>query len=109
MPFVIPVDDSSLGQFLESKGTVLVDFWGPDCGKCKLMAPVLERFAEECGERLKVAAVNVEDSPMAADEHKVISLPTMKVFVDGNVVKTITNALPQRMLMAELAPFLLPA
>ena len=109
MTFVVPVDDSTLGEFLESKGTVLVDFWGPDCGKCKLMAPVLESFAEEYSDSLRVAAVNVVDSPESAGAHLVTSLPTMKLFVDGKVVKTITNALPKGMLVAQLQPFLSPS
>jgi len=109
MSVVQTANDFDLDRVVSSARVVIVDFWGPNCGKCKLMAPVLERLAEDHVDTITVVAVNVVDAPDSVDAYTVTTLPTVKVFVDGKVVETMTGALPQRVLTARLksavAPF----
>ena len=69
-------------EVLEAKETVLVDFWAPWCGPCRMQAPVLEKFAEENPD-VKVVKVNVDDNQELAMEHNISSIPTLLVFKNG--------------------------
>ena len=72
-------------EVLEAKETVLVDFWAPWCGPCRMQAPVLEKFAEE-NPAVKVVKVNVDDNQELAMEHNISSIPTLLVFKNGEAV-----------------------
>ena len=72
-------------EVLEAKETVLVDFWAPWCGPCRMQAPVLEKFVEE-NPAVKVVKVNVDDNQELAMEHNISSIPTLLVFKNGEAV-----------------------
>ena len=72
-------------EVLEAKETVLVDFWAPWCGPCRMQAPVLEKLAEE-NPAVKVVKVNVDDNRELAMEYNIASIPTLLVFKDGEAV-----------------------
>ena len=72
-------------EVLEAKETVLVDFWAPWCGPCRMQAPVLEKLAEE-NPAVKVVKVNVDDYRELAMEYNIASIPTLLVFKDGEAV-----------------------
>ena len=72
-------------EVLEAKETVLVDFWAPWCGPCRMQAPVLEKFADE-NPAVKVVKVNVDDNQELAMEHNISSIPTLLVFKNGEAV-----------------------
>lgn len=74
-------------EVLEAKTTVLVDFWAPWCGPCRMQAPILEDFAKTAA-GVKVVKVNVDDNPELAQKYNIMSIPSLLVFKDGIVAKT---------------------
>ena len=98
-------DANFQAEVIESETPVLVDFWAPWCGPCRVVAPVLEEIA---GERpdLRIVKLNVDDNQQTAAQFDVLSIPTMILFKNGQVAKKIIGAYPKRKLEAELEPAL---
>lgn len=88
---IVNVTDQSFQNEVEGSGTVLVDFWAPWCGPCKMIAPILEELDNEIGDSVKIAKVNVDDNPEAASRFGVMSIPTLIVFKDGQPVDKVVG------------------
>ena len=99
-------DGNFQAEVLESDTPVLVDFWAPWCGPCRIVAPVLEQMADERGEQLKIVKLNVDDNQQTAATFEVLSIPTLILFKGGQVAKKVIGAYPKRKLEAELEPVL---
>lgn len=98
-------DDNFQAEVLEAEGAVLVDFWAPWCGPCRIVAPHLEELNGERDD-LTVVKLNVDDNPQTAAQYNVMSIPTLLLFRHGQVAHQIIGALPKNRLVAELEPAL---
>ena len=101
------VTDASFAADVEqSELPVLVDFWAEWCGPCRMMNPILEEFAAAHDGRIKVVKLNVDENPEAAGRFKVLSIPTLLVFQDGQVVKQMVGAMSRQRLDEALAEWI---
>jgi thioredoxin 1 len=98
-------DSNFQAEVLEADGPVLVDFWAPWCGPCRVVAPVLEEIAAERSD-LKIVKLNVDENQQTAANFQVLSIPTLILFKHGQVAKKVVGAYPKRKLEAELEPVL---
>ena len=101
----IVTDASFADDVLMSDKPVIVDFWAEWCGPCKMIAPILEEIAGQ-NEGVVIAKLNVDENPQTAASYGITSIPTMNVYQDGKIVKTIIGAKPKAALLADLAPYL---
>ncbi|HTD09293.1 MAG TPA: thioredoxin [Solirubrobacteraceae bacterium] len=98
-------DNNFDAEVLEAEGPVLVDFWAPWCGPCRVVAPVLEEIASERAD-LRIVKLDIDENPQTAARFQVLSIPTMILFKGGQPVKTVVGAYPKKKLEAELEPAL---
>jgi thioredoxin len=100
------ITDQNFRETIEAGGIVILDFWAPWCGPCRVIAPVLEKLAGERAGRLKIAKVNVDENPGLSARFAIQAIPSMKLFRNGAVVEEIHGAVPKAALEARLAPHL---
>ena len=98
-------DSNFQAEVIESEQPVLVDFWAPWCGPCRVVAPVLEELATQRDD-LRIVKLNVDENQRTAAQFGVLSIPTMILFKNGQPAKTIIGAYPKKKLEAELEPVL---
>jgi thioredoxin 1 len=107
VPGKIPdvTDANFQNEVLEAEGPVLVDFWAPWCGPCRVVHPVLEEMSDERDD-LRIVSLNTDDNPQTAARYEILSIPTLLLFKDGQIAAKVIGALPKKRLEAELEPAL---
>jgi thioredoxin 1 len=98
-------DATFQSEVLDSDSSVLVDFWAPWCGPCRVVHPILEEMDTERDD-LRVVSLNVDENQQTAAQYEVLSIPTLLLFKDGAIAKKVVGAMPKRRLEAELEPAL---
>ena len=98
-------DANFKSEVLEAEGPVLVDFWAPWCGPCRVVHPILEEMSGERDD-VKIVSLNIDENQDTASQYQVMSIPTMIVFKGGQPAKTIVGAMPKKRLEAEIEPAL---
>ena len=98
--------DNFQGTVLENEKPVLVDFWAEWCGPCRAVSPILDQIASEYSDKIDVVKMNVDENSEIPMKYQITSIPTMKVFKGGEVVKTVIGAKPKPALEADLQEFL---
>jgi thioredoxin 1 len=106
---ITEVTDSNFqAEVIESTEPVLVDFWAPWCGPCRVIAPALEEITEERDD-LRIVKLNVDDNQQTAARYNVLSIPTLILFRNGEVAHQIIGAMPKKRLVQEIEPVLATA
>ena len=98
-------DANFQAEVIDQSGATLVDFWAPWCGPCRVLTPVLEEINGERDD-IRVVSLNVDDNQQTAAQYEVMSIPTMILFKDGQMVGKMVGAMPKRKLLDQLEPVL---
>lgn len=103
MSSVAAVTDASFEvQVLKSDVPVLVDFWAPWCGPCRMVGPIVDEIATELKDKIKVYKMNTDENPTIANEYAIRSIPTLMLFVKGEKIDTVVGAVPKQTLMSTI-------
>jgi thioredoxin 1 len=96
-------DDSFEEEVIKSSLPVLVDFWAPWCGPCRMVAPIVDEIAQEYEGKLKVLKINTDENPNIASQYGIRSIPTLMIFKGGEKVDTVVGAVPKNTLSATIS------
>ena len=103
----VELNDATYDTVIARTGLpVVVDYWAAWCGPCRAMAPILEEIASEYGDRLQVVKLDTDTNPGVAARYGITSIPTMNVYVKGELVKSMIGAKPKPKLLKELADYI---
>ena len=95
-------DDSFEADVLKSDQPVLVDFWAPWCGPCKMIAPTIEELASDYAGKVRVGKMNIDETPQTANSNQITAIPTVLLFKDGEMIEKFVGITPKEKFAASL-------
>jgi thioredoxin 1 len=105
----VVTDDSFEAAVRRSARPVIVEYWAEWCPPCRLVAPVLDAIAADYAGQVELVTINVDENPQTAARYRILAVPTVSVFTDGQVVKQLTGARSKAAFLRELGEYLGPA
>ncbi len=102
----VELTDANFSDMVKKTPVMVVDFWAPWCGPCKMVSPVLEEMASEMAGKATFGKINVDENPMTSQQFGIQGIPTIMVFKDGEPVDGIVGAAPKQMIEARIKPHL---
>jgi len=102
----ITMTDADIDEHVKKYDTIVVDCWAPWCGPCRMVEPVIEELAKEMQGKIVFGRLNVDENPVISTKHQIMSIPTLLVFKNGNLVDRIIGAMPKDMLKQKLDSYL---
>jgi thioredoxin 2 len=109
LPWIVEAPPESFDDEIVASVPVLVDFWAPWCGPCRMVSPVVERIGREHAGALKIVKLNVDDAPAISERYEIRGIPLLVIFRDGAEVDRLVGAAPYERLREWVAPHLAPA
>ncbi len=104
----IVLSDSNFYSELSRHPLMVVDFWAPWCGPCRMVGPIIEELARDYAGKITFGKLNVDDSPITANQFQVQSIPTILIFKNGQAVDGVLGAMPRASLESKIRPYLSP-
>jgi len=99
------VTDADIDEHIKKYQTIVIDCWAPWCGPCRMVGPVIEDLAKEMQGKIVFGKLNVDENPQTSAKHQIMSIPTMLVFKNGELVDRLVGALPKDALKAKLETY----
>jgi len=102
----ITITDADMDEAVKKYGTIVVDCWAPWCGPCKMVGPIIEELAKEMQGKIVFGKLNVDENPSTSTKHQIMSIPTMLVFKNGELIDRFVGAMPKDALKQKLDSYL---
>ena len=98
----LEITDADIDNAINKYQTVVIDCWAPWCGPCRMVAPIIEELAKELHGKIVFGKLNVDENPSTSTKHQIMSIPTLLVFKNGNLVDRLVGAYPKEELKKKL-------
>lgn len=98
--------DADIDEHIRKYPTIVIDCWAPWCGPCRMIGPIIEELAKEMQGKITFGKLNVDENPQTSMKYGIMSIPTMLVFKNGQLVDRVVGAMPKEMLLQKLKPHL---
>ena len=101
----LTVSDADISEIIKKYETIVIDCWAAWCGPCRIVAPVIDELAKELQGKIVFGKLNVDENPQTSMKHQIMSIPTLLVFKNGDLVDRLVGALPKEELKKRLEPY----